>query len=93
MEAGQEVICLDNYCTGRKTNVAHWIGHRRFELIRPDVTEPIKLVDRMVLGLRLLGALPVQSGQDRQNHFPRDVQHAGAGPAGGLGCCCRTSEV
>ena len=27
MEAGQEVICLDNYFTGRKANIAHWIGH------------------------------------------------------------------
>ena len=38
-----EVICLDNYFTGRKANIARWIGHPRFELIRHDVTEPIKL--------------------------------------------------
>ena len=43
MEAGDEVICLDNYFTGRKANIARWIGHPRFELIRHDVTEPIKL--------------------------------------------------
>ena len=43
MEAGDEVICLDNYFTGRKSNIARWIGHPRFELIRHDVTEPIKL--------------------------------------------------
>ena len=48
MEAGDEVICLDNYFTGRKRNIARWIGHSRFELIRHDVTEPIKLeVDRI----------------------------------------------
>lgn len=48
MESGEEVICLDNYFTGRKTNISHWIGHPRFELIRHDVTEPIKLeVDRI----------------------------------------------
>ena len=48
MEAGDEVICLDNYFTGRKANIAKWIGHPRFELIRHDVTEPIKLeVDRI----------------------------------------------
>ena len=48
MEAGEEVICLDNYFTGRKANIARWIGHHRFELIRHDVTEPIKLeVDRI----------------------------------------------
>ncbi|WP_413358504.1 UDP-glucuronic acid decarboxylase family protein [Prochlorococcus sp. MIT 1201] len=48
MQAGEEVICLDNYLTGRKVNVAQWIEHPRFELIRHDVTEPIKLeVDRI----------------------------------------------
>ena len=48
MESGDEVICLDNYFTGRKANIARWIGHPRFELIRHDVTEPIKLeVDRI----------------------------------------------
>ena len=48
MEAGDEVICLDNYFTGRKANIERWIGHPRFELIRHDVTEPIKLeVDRI----------------------------------------------
>ena len=48
MEAGEEVICLDNYFTGRKSNIFRWIGHPRFELIRHDVTEPIKLeVDRI----------------------------------------------
>jgi UDP-glucuronate decarboxylase len=48
MERGDEVICLDNYFTGRKSNIARWIGHPRFELIRHDVTEPIKLeVDRI----------------------------------------------
>ncbi len=48
MHAGEEVICLDNYFTGRKKNVIHWMSHPRFELIRHDVTEPIQLeVDRI----------------------------------------------
>ena len=48
MEQGDEVICLDNYFTGRKDNIRQWIGHPSFELIRHDVTEPIKLeVDRI----------------------------------------------
>jgi UDP-glucuronate decarboxylase len=48
MEAGEEVICLDNYFTGRKANVSRWHGHPCFELIRHDVTEPIRLeVDRI----------------------------------------------
>ena len=48
MERGDEVICLDNYFTGRKENIRHWIGHPNFELIRHDITEPIKLeVDKI----------------------------------------------
>ena len=48
MQAGEEVICLDNYFTGCKGNVRHWLGHPDFELIRHDVTEPIRLeVDRI----------------------------------------------
>jgi UDP-glucuronate decarboxylase len=48
MDAGEEVICLDNYFTGRKDNICQWIGHPNFELIRHDVTEPIRLeVDRI----------------------------------------------
>jgi len=48
MQQGDEVLCLDNYFTGRKDNIRHWIGHPNFELIRHDVTEPIKLeVDRI----------------------------------------------
>ena len=45
---GHEVICLDNYFTGRMSNVSHLRDNRNFELIRHDVTEPILLeVDRI----------------------------------------------
>ncbi|AHB87650.1 dTDP-glucose 4-6-dehydratase RfbB [Thermosynechococcus sp. NK55a] len=43
MEAGHEVICLDNYFTGTKRNILRWLGHPNFELIRHDVTDPIRL--------------------------------------------------
>ena len=43
MQAGEEVICLDNYFTGRKSNIFQWIDNPNFELIRHDVTEPIQL--------------------------------------------------
>lgn len=43
MMEGNEVICLDNFYTGRKHNVLKWIGHPYFELVRHDVTEPIRL--------------------------------------------------
>ena len=40
---GNEVICLDNFFTGRKVNIAHLIDNKQFELVRHDVTEPILL--------------------------------------------------
>jgi UDP-glucuronate decarboxylase len=43
MKAGEEVICLDNFFTGRKHNLSHWMNSPNFELIRHDVTEPIRI--------------------------------------------------
>ncbi|NJK28889.1 MAG: SDR family oxidoreductase [Acaryochloridaceae cyanobacterium CSU_3_4] len=43
MEANHEVLCLDNFFTGRKHNVLKWFNHPHFEIIRHDVTEPIRL--------------------------------------------------
>jgi UDP-glucuronate decarboxylase len=43
MEAGHEVICLDNFYTGQKDNLLRWFSSPKFELVRHDVTEPIRL--------------------------------------------------
>ena len=43
LERGEEVICLDNYFTGSKTNIKNLFKYNDFEFIRHDVTEPIKL--------------------------------------------------
>lgn len=40
---GHEVLCLDNFFTGRRENVMHLLDHPSFELLRHDVTEPILL--------------------------------------------------
>jgi len=37
---GYEVICMDNFFTGQKQNIAHLIGNPYFELVRHDVTLP-----------------------------------------------------
>jgi UDP-glucuronate decarboxylase len=37
---GDDVICLDNFYTGSKSNIAHLLGQSNFELIRHDVTFP-----------------------------------------------------
>ncbi|MEM9251329.1 MAG: GDP-mannose 4,6-dehydratase, partial [Planctomycetota bacterium] len=43
VKAGHDVICLDNFFTSQKTNVAHLINEPNFELIRHDVTHPLWL--------------------------------------------------
>lgn len=43
IQAGNEVICLDNYFTGRRKNINHLMGHPNFELVRHDIIDPIKL--------------------------------------------------
>jgi UDP-glucuronate decarboxylase len=40
---GHDVICLDNFFTGRRENIFHLLDNPRFELVRHDVTEPILL--------------------------------------------------
>ncbi|XDD46254.1 UDP-glucuronic acid decarboxylase family protein [Leptospira sp. WS39.C2] len=43
LNAGNQIIVLDNFHTGRKENLTHLLSHPNFELIRHDITEPIKL--------------------------------------------------
>ena len=43
IDAGNEVICLDNYFTGRRQNITHLLDHPNFELLRHDIIDPIKL--------------------------------------------------
>ena len=43
MDDGHEVICLDNFYTGHKRNILKWLSNPYFELIRHDITEPIRL--------------------------------------------------
>ena len=40
LEQGAEVLCVDNFFTGARRNIEHLIGHKRFELVRHDVTFP-----------------------------------------------------
>lgn len=43
MMEGHEVIVVDNFFTGQKRNIAHWLHHPNFSLVVHDVTEPIQL--------------------------------------------------
>ncbi len=41
LAGGHEVICVDNFFTGRKSNIAHLLSNPNFELLRHDVTMPL----------------------------------------------------
>ncbi|MET0331111.1 MAG: UDP-glucuronic acid decarboxylase family protein [Dyella sp.] len=41
LEQGHDLLCVDNFYTGSKRNIAHLIGHPYFELMRHDVTFPL----------------------------------------------------
>jgi UDP-glucuronate decarboxylase len=43
LHEGHEVICLDNFFTGRRENVYHLMDSKRFELMRHDIIEPVLL--------------------------------------------------
>ena len=48
VEAGQDVVCVDNFYTGAKRNILHLLQNRCFELLRHDITFPLYLeVDRI----------------------------------------------
>jgi UDP-glucuronate decarboxylase len=45
---GHEVLCMDNFFTGRRKNVSHLMDNPNFELVRHDVVDPFKFeVDRI----------------------------------------------
>ena len=77
---GANVICVDNFFTGTRSNIEHLLEHQRFELIRHDVTFPLYRRGRRDLQPGLPGLadpLPARSGADDQDQRARRDQHAG----------------
>jgi nucleoside-diphosphate-sugar epimerase len=55
MLLGHEVTVIDNFFTGSKTTVSHWVGHPNFELVRHDVVEPFMIeCDRRSLAAMII---------------------------------------
>ncbi len=63
---GKDVICLDNFFTGAKDNISHLLGHPRFEMLRHDVTVPVRLEVDQIFNLAC-PASPI--------HYQRDPVH------------------
>ncbi len=51
LNEGHEVICLDNYFTGRKKNIAHLMDRPSFEVVRHDVIDPFKFEVEQIYNL------------------------------------------
>lgn len=51
LDDGHDVICLDNFFTGRKDNISPLMNNNRFELLRHDVTQPILLETDRIFNL------------------------------------------
>ena len=63
VDAGHDVICLDNFFTSQKSNVKHLLGKPNFELLRHDVTLPIFLEVDQIYNL----ACPAAPGHYQYN--------------------------
>jgi UDP-glucuronate decarboxylase len=63
VKEGHDVICLDNFFTSQKSNVTHLLEFANFELLRHDVTEPIKLEIDQIYNL----ACPAAPGHYQYN--------------------------
>ena len=63
LKSGHEVIVVDNFFTGSKTNIAHLIGKTQFELMRHDVTFPLYVEVNQIFNLAC-PASPVFYQQD-----------------------------
>ena len=81
---GANVICVDNFFTGARSNIEHLLSHKRFELIRHDVTFPLYVEVDEIYNLACPASpdpLPARSGADDQDQRARRDQHAGPGQA------------
>ena len=72
LECGNEVICLDNFATGRRENITDLHGRPGFTLIEGDIREPevcrkaVKGAD-VVLHQAALGSVPRSIAEDRKS--------------------------
>jgi UDP-glucuronate decarboxylase len=63
VEMGEDVICVDNFFTSQKSNIAHLLGRQNFELLRHDITRPLFLEVDQVYNL----ACPAAPGHYQYN--------------------------
>ena len=85
IEQGHDVICLDNFFTGRKDNIRHLLKNENFELIRHDVVDPFKVEVEQIYNL----ACPASPVHYQFNPI-KTVKTSVMGAINVLGLCKRT---
>ncbi len=92
IERGHEVVCVDNYYTGSKANIAHLLDDPYFELIRHDVTFPLYVEVDEIYNLAC-PASPIHYQRDPVQTTKTNVHGAinilGLAKRLGFGCCRR----
>lgn len=83
---GHEVICLDNFFTGRKKNIAHLLSNPNFEVMRHDVIQPIYAEVDWIFNLAC-PASPVHYQRDPVRTIKTNVM----GALNSLGCAKQNS--
>lgn len=72
---GHEVLCVDNFFTGSKRNIAHLLSNSNFELLRHDVTFPLSVEVDQIYNLAC-PASPVHYQNDPVQTFKTNVHGA-----------------
>ena len=70
LKEGHDVLCVDNFFTGRRRNIAHLLDHKGFELMRHDICFPLYVEVDEIYNLACPASpdsLPVRSGADDQD--------------------------
>jgi nucleoside-diphosphate-sugar epimerase len=77
---GCDVLCVDNFYTGTRRNIAPLLKDPYFEVMRHDITFPLYVeVDEIYNLPRLADPLSIRPGADHQDQRAWGHQHAGAG--------------
>jgi UDP-glucuronate decarboxylase len=58
LNEGHEVLCLDNFYTGSKSNIIEFLSNPNFELIRKDITEPLNYEVDYIFNLACPASVP-----------------------------------
>lgn len=58
LNMGNEVLCLDNFYTGSKNNIAECLGNSKFEVIRQDISEPFLIEADFIINLACPASVP-----------------------------------